>query len=216
MTEFGDVTGVDVSFESLIKAQEVYKSVIHADISKMPFEDEYFDIVFSTDVMGHIPLEEKDRVLSEIFRITHKGGFSFHSLECDSKSLFFKWAKKYPDLYQKYFVEMYGHFGLEPYRDVFKRFRNVGFIPILEATDPTKGYLREVSSYVVFFDNEFKKYSKIIKGLVGICKLLSTQKNIRIIANFIIGFFVPLASSITPESHRDSLKVIYRKLSLNK
>lgn len=211
LTRFGEVTGIDISFSSLQQAQKVYGSVVHANIGKMPFPDEYFDIVFSTDVMGHVPLEEKDRVLSEIFRVTRKEGFSIHSFECDSESLFYKWAKKYPDLHQKYFVEMYGHVGLECSKEAFKRFRKAGFAPVLEITDPTKGYLRGVQSYVVFFDNELKNHSRIIKSLVGICKLLSTSKIIRIISNFIIGFFTPLASLITPKSHRDSGKVIYKK-----
>lgn len=51
-------------------------------------------------------------LISEIYRVTKKNGVSMHSIECDSNSLFYKWAKKFPDLFKKYFVEMYGHFGL--------------------------------------------------------------------------------------------------------
>lgn len=211
ITKFGEVTGIDISFESLLSAKDIYNIAVHADVAKMPFPDEYFDIVFSTDLMGHIPVENKYVVLSEIFRVTKKGGHTIHSIESDSESLFFRWAKKYPELYQKYFIEMYGHFGLENYLILFKRFRDIGFMPILEATDSTKGYIREILSYRVFFDNEFKKLSKFIKFLVYICKLLSKYKIIRIIIDFILGFFVPLSILITPKSHRDSIKVIYKK-----
>jgi ubiquinone/menaquinone biosynthesis C-methylase UbiE len=212
LTKYGKVTGMDISFKSLTQARMIYDAVIHADASKMPFPDGYFDVVFSTDVLGHIPSNIKDRVLSEIFRVTKKGGFSIHSFECDSESLFYKWAKKYPELYRKYFVEMYGHFGLEPYRNAFARFRAVGFTPVLEAADITKGYLREISSYPIFFDNEFKAHAKTIKALVAICNLLSSQKIIRIITDFLLGFLVPFASLVTPDNHRDSLKIIYKKL----
>jgi len=215
LAKFGEVTGIDVSFKSLIKAKRIYRKVIHANINAMPFEDEYFDIVFSTDVLGHIQLEKKDRVLSEVLRVTRKGGFSIHSFECDSESIFFKWAKTNPDLYQKYFIKMYGHFGLEPHIEVFKRFRDIGFFPIIEVTDPTKGYIREVSSYIVFFDNEYKEFSRVISPLVAVCKLFSSNRYIRIGTNFILGMFVPAASLVTPKNHRDSVKVVYRKPSLN-
>lgn len=211
LVRFGEVIGIDISLGSLYQAQKVYRGVVQADISKMPFPDEYFDTVFSTDVMGHIPPEKKDGILREIFRVTRKGGFSVHSFECDSKSFFYKWAKKYPNLHQKYFIDMYGHVGLEYSIVAFKRFMDVGFIPVMEAADLTKGYLREVSSYTVFFDNEFRDYSKTIRAFMAICKFLSTQRILRAMSNFVLGFFVPFAALITPKSHRDSAKVIYQK-----
>ena len=197
-----------------MQAQGIYDSVFQADVKKMPFPDGYFDIVFSTDVLGHIPSEEKDEVLSEVFRVTRRGGFSIHSFECDSESLLFRWAKAYPELYQKYFVEMYGHFGLEMYETACRRFKNIGFSPISESPDATKGYLRGVSSFIVFFDNEYKDKFTIIKIIVTTCRLFSIHRIIRSMVDFTLGLFVPLANLITPKNHRDSLKVIYRKPSI--
>lgn len=211
LNKFGKVTGIDISFKSLKQAQKIYSTVVHADINALPFPDDCFDITFSLDMLGHIPPEQKNRVLSEIFRVTKRDGFTIHSLECDSKSFFFRWAKKFSQLYQKYFVEMYGHVGLELYQKTCLRFKNIGFVPIIEKPDPTSGYLREISSYAVFFDNEFKTKSRIIKNLVGISKFFSTSQIRRIITDFILGFFIPLAALTTPKSHRDSLKVVYQK-----
>ena len=177
----------------------------------MPFPDNCFDIVFSADLVGHVPQERKERVISEIFRVTKPSGFSVHSIESDSKSLFFRWAKRYPALYRKYFIDMYGHVGLEPCKRIYERFRMAGFIPVKEKTDATKGYLREVSSYAIFFDNEYKTCSKGIKILVRTCRLLAVNKVIRSAADFLIGFFVPVAAVLTPKGHRDSVKVIYQK-----
>ncbi len=211
LSKFGKVTGVDISFKSLMQAQGVYNAVVHADIYTLPFCNNYFDITFSSDVLGHIPPEQKNKALLEIFRVTKRGGFTIHSLECDSKSIFFNWAKKFPQLYQKYFIEMYGHVGLELYQNASQRFKNAGFIPVFEKPDPASGYLREISSYAVFFDNEFKTKSRVVKNLAEVSKFVSTSQVCKVITNFILGFFVPLAALFTPKGHRDSLKVIYQK-----
>lgn len=211
IARYGEITGIDISFKSLMKVADVYNNVVCADAQSMPFADNTFDVVFSSDFFGHIPPGKKDAILKEIFRITKKGGFTCHSIECDSESLFYTWARKHEDLFRKYFIDMYGHHGLELYFEAFEMFRTSGFIPVLEKTDPAKGYLREVSSYPVFFDNEYKDLSLLIKFTVIVCKLLSLNKYIRIFVNFTLGIFVPLAALVTPISHRDSLKVLYRK-----
>ena len=211
LTQFGRVVGIDISLQSLKKAKKVYDMVVQADILKLPFHNETFDLVVSTDVIGHIPIKNKDKLISEIYRVTKKGGYSAHSIECDSESLIYRWAKSFPDLYQKYFIEMYGHCGLELPGKVFERFRRVGFSPIIEKADPCKGYLRPIESYVVFFNNEYKEKSLLIKILVTFCKLIAKKRLIRYLFNFILGLFIPLADLITPLNHRDSVKVYYLK-----
>lgn len=207
----GRVFGIDVSFKSLVKAKTIYEGVVQADILHLPFCNDSFDLVISLDVLGHIPPGKKGQFISEIYRVTKKGGGSAHSIECDSQSLLYRWAKKFPELYNKYFIEMYGHYGLELPSRVFQRFRRSGFNPIIEKADPCKGYLRPVESYCIFFDNEYKEKSKWINILVGFCRILKEKAFIRRGVNFILGLFVPLADCLTPLNHRDSAKVYYSK-----
>lgn len=76
LKELGDVTSVDLSFQSLINAQSVSGACYQADACQLPFEDESFDLVFSAHVLGHIPLGKKEKAIEEIFRVT-KGGVFF-------------------------------------------------------------------------------------------------------------------------------------------
>lgn len=207
LTEFGKVIGVDVSIKSLKNASKFYDLVIQADILKLPFSDNTFDVVFSSDVIGHIPFDDKQILISEIYRVTKKGGKSIHSVECDSNSLFYKWAKKYPDLFQKYFIEMYGHFGLELPTKVFERFRKVGFIPLIKKADPCKGYIRPIESYLVFFNNEYKNKSIFVKYFISSLNTLLKIKSLKYIINFLLGFFIPLSDLVIPVNHRDSVKI---------
>jgi len=211
LTEFGRVIGVDISIKSLKNASKFYDLVIQAGILKLPFFNNTFDIVFSSDVIGHIPFNDKQMLISEIYRITKKDGVSIHSIECDSNSLFYKWAKKYPDFYKKYFIEMYGHFGLELPTEVFERFREIGFIPLIEKADPCKGYLRPIESYNVFFNNEYKNKSILIKFFISFLNAVLKVKTLKYLINFIIGFFIPLSDLITPINHRDSVKLLLKK-----
>jgi hypothetical protein len=119
--------------------------------------------------------------------------------------------RRFPNLYQKNVVEMYGHYGLELPSTVFRRFRRAGFIPVVEKADPCRGYLRPIQSYVTFFDNEYKEQSVWLKILVSVCKLLSRNSIVRRLVNFISGLFVPLADLVTPCNYRDSVKVFYYK-----
>lgn len=70
--------GVDFSSFSIERSKKVVESfgleVIfnQSDISKMSFENNYFDIVFGDQVIGHI--EKLDSALNEINRVTKKGG----------------------------------------------------------------------------------------------------------------------------------------------
>lgn len=211
LNRFGRVIGTDISLASLASAKTIYEIVIHTDVLKLPFFDETFDLVCSTDLIGHIPRECKDQFISEIYRVTKWGGHTGHSIECDSRNLFYQWARRYPDLFRKYFIEMYGHYGLELPKYVFERFRQRGFIPVIEKADPCKGYLRPIDSYVVFFNNEYKEKSVWIKIFIDICRLLHRNRSVRVLSSLILGLFVPLADLITPMDHRDSVKVYYKK-----
>ena len=67
LKEFADVTSVDLSFQSLLNAQSVSNTCYQADACQLPFEDQSFDLVFSAHVLGHIPLDKKQKAIEEIW-----------------------------------------------------------------------------------------------------------------------------------------------------
>ncbi len=212
LLQWGSVTAADLSYSSLLKTTKLgYASCVVADARRLPFAENAFDLVTSSHFLGHIPVRDKDEVVKEIFRVTKPGGFSMHSVECDSKAWFYRKAKESPTLYQKYFIEMYGHFGLELQEANFERFRRLGFDVCHEEADPHKGYLRPVESYATFFDNEYKGKSQILGTLAFVSRILSSTKLLRAVVNFLLGMLVPPISLLTPPDHRDSLKCLYRK-----
>ncbi|WP_292979564.1 class I SAM-dependent methyltransferase [Nitrosomonas sp.] len=77
------IYGVDLDPQCVEIAKEVYDFVNVFDLnSRLPFDDGYFDCVFSMDVLGHIEFKSKDNLLREICRVTKSGGCSVHGIEC--------------------------------------------------------------------------------------------------------------------------------------
>lgn len=211
LKELGSVTSVDLSFRSLINAQNVSEACYQADVCQLPFEDESFDLVFSAHVLGHIPLNKKQRAIEEIFRVTKKRGFSLHSAECEANNFVYCRAKKYPELYLKYFKEMYGHFGIELPSRIKSRFRLVGFKSIFEKSDYCKGIIRPSASYKVFFcKKEFWSKEILFSILSFLSKVLSCNKTFEVISDI---FFYPLSivNRAGGEDSVDSVKLLYQK-----
>lgn len=211
LNDYGYVVGVDLSISSLLNAKTIYLEVYHCNALSLPFEDSSFDLVFSNQLLGHIPLDIKGKVIEEMYRVTKPGGLSLHTIECDSNAAYFKWAKRYPELFTKYFVDMYGHYGLELPTENFKRFRKAGFKPIREIAVPSKGYIREVASYSIWFDNEYKSHSKTISLLASVATLLNKNKIVAGLTNTLLCFTTPIANLVTPKDCRDSVEVLYQK-----
>lgn len=64
--------GIDFSEQALKTGRELfpYLSLKQGDIYQLPYEDNSFDLVLCTEVMEH--LDEPDKVLSEIVRVSKK------------------------------------------------------------------------------------------------------------------------------------------------
>ena len=69
--------GVDISPRMIeIATREVPKGNFYViDGEKLDFPDNYFDLVFSVTVLHHIPYDKKEKMISEICRVTKKGGY---------------------------------------------------------------------------------------------------------------------------------------------
>src|SRR6185503_1497884 len=74
-----NLIGVDLSPESARAVlRNGYDAGFSASLSNLPFPAQSFDYVVSLDVIGHIPLAEKDLVLQEIRRVLRPGGVTLH------------------------------------------------------------------------------------------------------------------------------------------
>ncbi|MDQ6678814.1 MAG: class I SAM-dependent methyltransferase [Acidobacteriota bacterium] len=103
-----------------------YKSVAVGTLPHLPFRSGSFDAVVSSHVLGHVALQEKDKLVEEIARTLRPGGMTAHIIETDSNHPAIRAAKLQPDLYRKQLLEQDGHIGLEKATAVVERFERHG------------------------------------------------------------------------------------------
>ena len=127
-----EAVGVDISQRSLEAARSLYPCVVAAHWARLPFPDNSFDTVVSSDVLGHVPFAEKDQVLAEIYRVLKPGGRTLHYIEAEGVDPLTRFARRWPALYHRHFIAPEGHIGMERPSAIFARFRRHGFRPIHE------------------------------------------------------------------------------------
>lgn len=111
-TDAQELCGVDLDPVCVAQAAEVYDQALSFDINEaLPFPDRHFDTVFSCDVFGHIEFRHKDRVISEIRRVTKPCGRSVHIIE--SAPVDYDQMTDAPDDRLRAYVRMEGHVGIE-------------------------------------------------------------------------------------------------------
>ncbi len=206
----GHSVGVDVSLGSLQSARSLYNQVAQSRLSKLPFSDESFDFVVSSDVLGHISLAEKDAVLGEIHRVLKPGGRTLHYVEADGDDPLMRFAKVYPDLYSKYVVEPEGHIGLEAARKVDLRFEKVGFR--IRAAKPCYKGLTYVGRFVQYFDNEYKDKSGSIRWLVRACQLATVVGPVELASNLAMSLLIEVGDLALPDSWAGGMLICCEKV----
>lgn len=86
--------GVDLSGRAIevarawVKERGVKAHLEIGDISSLPFEDGYFDVVVSDGVLDHIPLSEAKKIMREFGRVLAKNGYVFITLRSTEDSGF--------------------------------------------------------------------------------------------------------------------------------
>ncbi|MCI0707109.1 MAG: class I SAM-dependent methyltransferase [Ignavibacteriae bacterium] len=68
------VSGVDLSSEAISVCKSRGFNAFCADITKLPFENEEFDIVTSVTVLLHLPYPQKEAAVAEIVRVLKQNG----------------------------------------------------------------------------------------------------------------------------------------------
>jgi ubiquinone/menaquinone biosynthesis C-methylase UbiE len=208
-TKIGPVTGVDLSHSSLKIAQSIYDQVVQANWTKLPFEDNSFDMVVSSDVLGHVPFEDKEKVWNEIVRVLKPDGLTLHYIEANSNDPLMHWCRKYPDLYQKYVIDTEGHIGMESARDTMFRFRNYNLEPVREqGVYRLFMYLNRVP---LLLDNEYRHKSSMAGLLVILSQILLKNKLTEVVTNLILVGLIEIADRILPEDWSNGVLVSYRK-----
>lgn len=98
-----EVTGIDLDPEQIERAKKEHKEnkylkFLEADATKLPFRDNEFDLVLSSDAMHHI-VSDWDKALSEISRVLRPNGFYIlNDLAFPSFSFFKKWSLPIDDI----------------------------------------------------------------------------------------------------------------------
>ncbi len=209
-TKYGKIIGIDLSFDALAIAKKGYDLVIQGGVNKLPFSDNTFDYVVSSDFFGHIRSEDKDQIMKEIHRVLKPGGKTVHIIENDSNNRWFRFAHRYPELFQKYFIEKIGgHIGLELPSACVERWKKNGFEPVI--VKKIWGVIWPIQSYVELFDNEYKAHSVLVKGVVAISKFLSRIKVIRLLCDVVLNPINSLVESLTRLDHGQGLMIVCQK-----
>lgn len=186
LKRYGTVIGMDVSTGSLKYARAIYEDVVHASVTRIPFPSDYFDAVVSEDVLGHIPLDEKERAYSEMYRVLKPGGLMVHAaIETDSNSFWFRFAKKYPDLFKAHHIDKHGHIGLELPSVIIERCKKIGFN--VKKVDKMHALILYPSLFSAWFDNEYRNKSAAISAIVAISNTIHKSKKVNLITNLFVG-----------------------------
>ena len=207
---YGIVIGIDVSMGSLRYARTIYKKVIHASVTKMPFPSGYFDAIVSEDVLGHIPLNEKEKAYSEMFRVLKPDGVMVHAaIETDSKSFWFRFAKKYHDLFKKFHIDKHGHIGLELPSAIIERCQKIGFN--VERVEPMHAIILYPSLVLAWFCNGYRYKSKTISATVSLSLAIEKSRRIALMTNLVLGILEKMVNPFIDVDQASGLLICCKK-----
>lgn len=120
------VTAVDLSLVSLRKTPAGYRHKLRADITKLEFVPGTFDSIVASCFWEHFTPIQKDRLASQFVTWLKPGGTLVLLFDTASENPLFRWFRKFPNLYQKSFIDHDGHLGLESVTENLRRFETVG------------------------------------------------------------------------------------------
>jgi SAM-dependent methyltransferase len=156
------LSGVDIS-DKCVEAAKAngYEDVRIGELTSLPFPDSSFDYVASLDVFGHIPFDEKDRVLAEIKRVLKPDGVTLHGIECLDPAVHKSYAEMNPEELRQ-FVAVDGHVGLElaeQHAERFGRmFEHVAFEPRYVLCLSSEEFVKQADEYGLPYDADFVDY----------------------------------------------------------
>lgn len=208
--QFGQVIGVDVSRAPLEIAKHRYDTVIQSGVAQLPFAENMFDYVVSSDFFGHIPSDKKDVIIKEIYRVLKPGGKTLHIIETDSTNIWFRIAHRNPILFKKYFIEQIGgHIGLELPTKCVARWKADGFE--IKSAKKIWGLIWPIQDYAGLFGNEYMETSPIVRVIVYISITAMKVKVIQVIINVILNPVNSFVETMTGLDHGQGLMLLCEK-----
>ncbi len=207
--DYGQVVGIDPVLELLQMSRKIYAEVYHGSALTLPFADNSFDYVVSSDVIGHIPVEAKDTLFREVYRVLKKGGRAVHVIETDSTNRWYRLAHQHPDLFQRYFVDGPGHIGLELPTRLRARFLKHGFKEVTFRR--MGGNVLECGMIAGFFNNEFKARCWHLSLLAPLDGLLARNLAVKEAVNLLLEPLARIDDYFTPLDHASGALVVFEK-----
>lgn len=128
-----DVYGVDISEEAIeiatawVAKQGLHAALMFGDMERLPFEDEYFDVVISFGVLDHVPFTKAKKAINEIKRVSREGAYLYLTLRSTWDSEFGRGEEVEKNTfvlqegYEKGLIQHY--FDLEQVIELFGGFR---------------------------------------------------------------------------------------------
>jgi len=206
----GPVIGIDICLSALSKAKTIYSSVAQADALALPFVDNLFDFVVSSDFIEHVPCDEKEILFQEMWRVLKPGGLLVHEAETLSQNLLYHFALKDIDLFFRYFmVEISGHFGLENPAELIARFEKLGAQKI--KVEIIYDLILPLHQYLRLFDNEYREKSTAVKLLVATAKLASKTKASKLFVEGLLAIISKLGKNFRPLTKAKDLGLCFKK-----
>ena len=156
------LAGVDFAPELVgLARRNGYDAALTGEVTKLPFATASFDYVVSLDVLGHVPFDEKDALLSEVHRVLKPGGVTMHGVESLNRELHGDYSSMNEDRLS-HFIGIDGHIGLEVDEEIAARFRkffaNVQAEPRYTLSLSVAEFIKQYDEYGVPFDADFIEY----------------------------------------------------------
>jgi SAM-dependent methyltransferase len=214
VAERGLVTGVDLTAPLLEEAKTIYEHVYLHDILNMSpiIKDQQFDVVISSDVIGHIPFEEKDRLYAEIARVTKIGGLSVHFIECKHDTPLTNLVQsRWPQVFQKHFIDRVGHIGMETVDQIVGNFKKNGFEVIrlekLAGWYPNVGFFSDTLNY----HDVLPLLPGWLKVVIKCDSLLARNIFLREVLNMLLGPLAWFEGAVTPVHKTTAIMIAARR-----
>ena len=209
LCNYGKVVGVDPVVGLLQISKQIYDEVYQASAMALPFPDNTFDYVVSSDVIGHIPADVKDGFFSEMYRVLKKGGRTIHVIETDCNSCWFRLSREIPELFQERMIDRPGHVGLELPSQVHNRFLKHGFKAVAVKRF-TSGILScgDVSG---MFGEAYKNRRWWLRYASAMDGILAKNLLVRELTNVGLELVAQVDDRLSPLDHASCVRVIYEK-----